>query len=120
MNPHWVVDLSNYKPTNLKAHWGRSQAGFNISRSGKIWLTDNKNRPCHRDLIDGEGDDCTMYSGIYSWYQDKPEIYIYPALMQIIHTETVQAGLRSLVGVHLIHEGVPVINNCSRQIVMTL
>lgn len=117
---NWVTDLSNYSPISLGGHWGDNQAGFNVSKSGRIWLTDNASSPCHRDLHDGEGDDATVYSGIYSWNNDTPEIYVYPYLKQIILDDGVISALNSLVGVHDITSGVEVIDNSSRKVIYNL
>lgn len=116
----WVSDLRHYSPINLGGHWGRDQAGFNLSLTGRIWLTDNQDRPCHRDIIDGVGGDKTNLSGIYSWHKNIHELYVYPALESEIHRETVQEGLRSLIGVNGIQAGTPVISNETRKVLFVL
>ncbi|MNG60949.1 hypothetical protein D3C79_191180 [compost metagenome] len=120
VHPLWVTDLRQYKPINLGGHWGRDQAGFNLSLSGRIWLTDNTAFPCHRDMIDGQGEDKTNLSGIYSWHQGNHELYVYPYLEAVIDRETVRQGLRSLIGVNGIAVGTPVISNESRAVLFCL
>lgn len=120
MSRLWVNDLSAYSPVNLGGHWGTDQAGFNVSMSGRIWLTDNKERPCHRNLVDGEGDDKTNLSGIYSWHKGNHEIYAYPDLESRIDNKSIQAGIRSLIGVNGIPAGTPVISNCSGKVLFRL
>jgi len=112
-HPLWVKDLRDYSPINLGGHWGRDQAGFNMSRSGRIWLTDNHQNPCHRNLIDGDGENKTNLSGIYSWHNGKHEIYVYPDLENAIDIDAVRDGLCSLIGVNGIPSGTPVISNCT-------
>jgi len=120
MSNYWVTDLSNYNPINLGGHWGDNQAGFNLSLSGRIWLTDNHEYPCHRNLIDGEGDDETVYSGIYSWNDGNPELYTYPFLEQVLDRPEVREGLKSLIGVHMLTKDSPVISNCSQKVLFKL
>lgn len=120
MHKNWVVDLTNYSPLNLGGHWGKNQAGFNVSLSGRIWLTDNRQFPCHRDLIDGEGDDATVHSGILSWNRGKIELYAYPYLVQVLDLPAVRDGLKSLIGVYGMTQDTPVISNCSRKVLFRL
>lgn len=120
MQVYWVKDLKNYDPVNLGGHWGDYQAGFNMSLSGRIWLTDNRSFPSHHSLIDGQGKDETRYSGIYSWKDNNPELYVYPFLEEILFRKKVQEGLRSLIGVHLIVVGTPVISNSSNEVLFRL
>src|SRR3990167_5757721 len=82
---YWVKDLSNYKPLSSgHAAWGEGQAGFNITKEGKINLTDNRKVrdyetdkmefPTHREL--GAG-----FPGLYSFneYEGEPtQLWLYP------------------------------------------
>ncbi|GIC77699.1 hypothetical protein [Moritella sp. F3] len=120
MHKNWITDLTDFTPINLGGHWGTKQAGFNVSLSGLIWLTDNRNFPCHRDLICGTGQDETRYSGIYSWFRGKCVIYTYPHLESVLHEPGVLKALKSLIGVHGLTKASPVISNCSREVLFLL
>ncbi len=125
---YWVKDYTDYNPWSSKdSHWGKGQAGFNLSRSGRINLSDNKGEkddagdwyyPCHRDLLDENKDDITCYSGIYSWALG-PELYLYPDAEAALN-EDMKKGLASLIGVHQITPETPVISNTSRKVLFRL
>ncbi len=125
---YWVKDYTDYNPWSSKdSHWGKGQAGFNLSRSGRINLSDNKGEkdeagdwyyPCHRDLLDENKDDITCYSGIYSW-ANGPELYLYPDAEAALN-EDMKKGLASLIGVHQITPETPVISNTSRKVLFRL
>jgi len=114
-HPRWVTDLNDYDPISLGSHWGNDQAGFNVSLSGRIWLTDNKDKPSHRQLISGDGEDATVYSGIFSWAKGEPTIWTYPHLESVLHNPEVKEAIKSLLGVKGITESTPVISNGSRK-----
>lgn len=130
MNSRWVTDLSNYLPTK-EGHWPAYVAGFNLSLSGRIWLSDNKaihvnkpkakglRHPCHRDIIDGTGKDETVYSGLYCWGKNEATLWLYPHC-EMVFNESMLAGLKSLVGVHLITTSTKVYSNTWRNIVASL
>lgn len=111
-----------------EGHWGRGQTGFNLSLSGRVFLSDGRKikvagewkYPSHRDLFDGAGDDETVYPGIYSYgFREGPTLWLYP------HTESamndaMRRGLASLIGVHQINVETPVRSNSSRGVLFTL
>jgi hypothetical protein len=139
----WVRDLSNYRPISSNdSHWGRGQAGFNISESGRIYLTDNSEEdlkmsaseklrqkaehgqlyPTHRDLTVGRGPDITAYSGIFTFEgKDAPILWLYPDAEKALskHLEMAR-GLASLIGVHNIDKNTPVRSNTSREVLFKL
>jgi len=126
---YWVKDYSNFEPKDTnQGHWGSGQTGFNISKNGKIFLSDNKKikdefgewvYPNHRDLIVGFGDDETVYSGIYSWGYGAIEFYLYPDAERILNFE-MKKGLASLIGVHKITSETAVYSNTSRKLLFFL
>ena len=127
MNQEIGFDHSTYNPISCKdSHWGIGQAGFNMSTSGRIYLSDNKpircgNRiyyPCHRDLINGEGIHKTKYPGIYSWSKEIA-IWLYPDLERNL-TKDMKRGLAKLIGVHRITNQTPVKSNTERDILFLL
>ncbi len=128
---YWVKNYSNFDPKDsTEGHWGKGQTGFNISKSGKIYLSDNKKvkdelgewgYPNHRDLVVGSGDDKTVYSGIYSWFNGII-LWLYPAteFMWEENPTNIEKGLASLIGVHKITKDTPVYSNTSRNILFRL
>ena len=145
---HWVKDYTYYDPfSSSHCHWGRNQAGFNLSLSGRVFLTDNRvvkpsdfiydpatgryreresflsqetaDYPNHRDLIDGYGKDLTIYGGIYSWDKGKTGLYLYPNTVEVLNDD-MKRGLASLIGVHKITEITPVYVNSSKNLLFRL
>ena len=139
----WVRDLSNYRPISSNgSHWGRGQAGFNISESGRIYLTDNSEKdlkmsaseklrhkaelgqlyPSHRDLTVGRGPDITAYSGIFTFEgKDAPTLWLYPDAEKALSKHPKMArGLASLIGVYNIGWSTPVRSNSSREVLFRL
>jgi hypothetical protein len=136
---YWVKDLTYYSPlSHGHAAWGRDQAGFNLSLSGRIYLTDNRkvkmlpevlqfgremveeyDYPNHRNLVVGEGKDQTIYSGLYSWKNQRPELYLYYDAEKALNMQ-MRRGLASLIGVHLINANTPVISNTYRNVLFRL
>jgi hypothetical protein len=145
---HWVKDYTYYDPfSSSHCHWGRNQAGFNLSLSGRVFLTDNRvvkpsdfiydpatgryreresflsqetaDYPNHRDLIDGYGKDLTVYGGIYSWDKGKTGFYLYPNTVEALNDD-MKRGLASLIGVHKITERTPVYVNSSKNLLFRL
>ena len=123
-NGYWVDDYSDFRPkSDRQGHWGSGQTGFNISLSGSIYLSDNRptegrggllHHPCHRDLITGQGDDETIWAGIYSWSREVT-IWLYPSTEgAVMRREEMRKGLASLIGVHKITEKTPVKSNTER------
>lgn len=134
-SPYWVRDYSSFAPLSSQdCHWGKAQSGFCLSLSGRIWLTDNRavrgglhgrrdiddefTHPCHRDLVDGRGDDATVYAGIYSFGAEVC-LWLYPQAEGALN-EAMRAGLKSLIGVHLITATTPVKSNTSRRVLFIL
>tara|TARA_B100000809_G_C15133722_1_gene529614 strand:- start:54 stop:485 length:432 start_codon:yes stop_codon:yes gene_type:complete len=131
-NPLWVKDLSNYTPAR-EGHWPPYCAGFNLSTSGRVWLTDNNpiiidepNKagilaPCHRDIVDGEGDDMTAFSGLYCYNpKDKTvTLWLYGFAEEKL-CESMKQGLKALVGVDKITENTIVYSNDSRKALFKL
>lgn len=129
---NWVTDLTNYNP-KTEGHWPKYCTGFNLSKNGRIWLLDNRDiiidkpgckgisYPCHRDLIDGENDDKTVYSGLYCWRPRKkdPTLWLYPCAEKFFNIEMLNA-LKSLIGVHDITENTKVYSNSYRNVISTL
>ena len=124
---YWIKNYSQFNPRDsIQGHWGEGQTGFNISESGRIYLSDNVKfkddfgeygYPNHRDLIVGSGKDETIHSGIYSWTPYKGEIatlWLYPFTEEILNNE-MKKGLASLIGVHKIIENTPVYSNTGRR-----
>ncbi|WP_318515702.1 hypothetical protein [Photobacterium leiognathi] len=121
MKLNWVQDFTQFTPSDAERHWGKFQTGFNLSLSGRLNMVMSDSIQCHRDIIVGEGDDETNLSGLYSYKDDKAEIYVYPFLERAMKQDKrVIEGLRSMTGIHLITKGTPVISNCSRQVLLTL
>lgn len=128
-NKLWVRDYANLTIHNSKdGHWGRGQTGFNISLSGRIYLSDGRKIkqegvwgfPNHRDLIDGQGDDETVYSGIYSYgFREGPTLWLYPHAEGAL-TAAMRRGLASLMGVHQIDAATTVRSNTSRKVLFSL
>lgn len=132
MSELWVTNLSNYSP-DREGHWPAYVAGFTLSKNGRIWLSDNKpiiinkdNRkgimaPCHRDLIDGQGDNETLYSGLYCYNPKDKEVtlWMYPNLEHAFNDE-MKKGLKSLIGVHKITSKTKVLSNTHRNTLFTL
>lgn len=128
-HPLWVGhygDLSIHDSPN--GHWGRGQTGFNLSESGRVYLSDGRKvkcagtwtYPCHRDLVVGEGLDATVYSGIYSYgYAEGPTLWLYPHTERHL-TAGMMKGLASLIGVHRISGETKVLSNTSRELLFTL
>lgn len=127
----WVNNLADYEPQK-EGHWPLFTAGFTLSASGKIWLTDNKpipiNRPnakgmiypCHRDLYSGKGDDATVYSGLYCYNpNDKPALYLYPSAVEVLNN-SMKTALCSLIGVHRITVETTVYANSPRKMLFVL
>ncbi len=130
MSALWVVDLAEYDPLK-EGHWPKHTAGFNLSLSGRIWLSDNRPiniatperegvmHPCHRDLIDGIGDDQTNYSGVYCWVRGKASLWLYPHA-EAVFTSVMLNGLKSLIGVHHITADTKVFSNVWRHEISSL
>lgn len=129
MTPLWARDLTGFEPFDSReGHWGRGQTGFNLSITGRIWLSDGRKVkrdgewvfPCHRDLIDGRDKDATMYSGIYSYgFKEGPTLWLYPDAEGALNI-AMQAGLASLIGVHKITHDTPVRSNTRRHVLFRL
>ena len=123
----WVTDLTHYKPAR-EGHWPAYCAGFNLSLSGRIWLTDNRPiwissdiregiiAPCHRDIIDGEGEDKTLYSGLYCYNPRHKAVtlWLYPAAEQVLN-ENMRDALKTLIGVDRITGDTVVYSNTTRK-----
>jgi hypothetical protein len=126
---YWVKDYHNFEPHDTPdGHWGKHQAGLNISRSGKIFLSDNRKvkdeegwgYPSHRDIDVGSGVDRTSYSAIYSFEKEwGPTIWLYPDTEGSLNKE-MRIGLSSLIGVHQITADTPVRSNTGRNILFRL
>jgi len=126
---YWVKDYSNFKPiSDPESHYGKGQTGFNISESGKIYLSDNTpiqigegwRYPTHRYMIVGEGRDKTVFSGIYSFgFKEDPALWLYPDTEKYLNEE-MKKGLASLIGVHSITKDTPVKSNTGRKTLFTL
>lgn len=132
----WVGDYNAFVPMSHKdAHWGTGQCGFNLSMSGRIFLSDNKRirlsrategtnidrewfYPCHRDMEDGTGEDKTCLSGIYT-FSGTPILWLYPLAERYLGSK-IKAGLGSLVGVHRITGQTEVRSNTSRKVLFLL
>ena len=125
----WVADYRGLEIHDSRmGHWGKGQTGFNLSESGRVFLSDGRkikrdgvwSYPCHRDLVNGHGPDRTVYSGIYSYgYADGPSLWLYPHAERSLN-EAMKAGLNSLVGVHRIDGQTPVYSNTSRELLFLL
>lgn len=121
MMENWVQDFTKFKPTLSNRHWGKKQSGFNISFSGRVNMVMSDKNQCHRDIIDGQGEDATHLSGIYSYVNNDAILYAYPMLERAMQEDPrVIEGIRSMVGIHLIKKGTKVISNCSRETILTL
>jgi hypothetical protein len=131
MHGSWVTNLSNYVPKK-EGHWPADCAGFNLSCSGRIWLTDNEDIwidkpnikgytfPCHRDLVDGDGHDKTIYSGLYCWKgEGGATLWLYHDTERAFNAEML-AGLKSLIGVHNIDSNTKVFSNTWRYEIASL
>jgi hypothetical protein len=132
MNSLWIQDLTRYEPAR-EGHWPPYCAGFTLSKSGRIWLTDNKPitinqdgkqgvlAPCHRDLINGEGEDKTVFSGLYCYNpkHKRVSLWLY-SFAEVELTERMMQGLKSLIGVHKITAATAVLSNTSRKELFTL
>jgi hypothetical protein len=128
----WVVDLTGYTPLR-EGHWPAYVAGFTLSKSGRIWLCDNKPiiideqrragvlAPCHRDLVNGSGDDKTQYSGLYCFNPKDREttLWLYPDAESNLNQQMMLA-LTSLIGVHNILSSTVVFSNTSRKALFSL
>lgn len=117
---YWVNDLTHYKPADSSLYWGEQQAVFGISLSGQVLLTDNRSSDQSPLFFSKKNMGNQYYLGIYSWKEKHPELYVFDALEKHIFNKSVQEGLRSLVGVHQIKVGTPVISNTSRKILFHL
>lgn len=98
-----------------KEHGNAISEGRRIKVDGQ-WIY-----PCHRNLIEGEGDDCTYFSGIYSYgfKSDGPTLWLYPHAEKGMN-EMMRQGLASLIGVHRITGNTPVRSNSDRHIIFRL
>lgn len=128
-HPLWVRDYRNLDIHDSRmGHWGKGQTGFNLSESGRVFLSDGRkvkregewSYPCHRDLIDGEGQDRTVFSGIYSYgYAEGPTLWLYP-FTEVALNDAMRQGLSSLIGVHRIAATTAVRSNNSRETLFLL
>lgn len=131
-HPLWVTDLSNYTPLR-EGHWPAFVAGFTLSKSGRIWLTDNNAikikdhkregvlAPCHRDLIDGEGDDQTCFSGLYCFNPKDKNVTLWLYQFATLElNDAMKQGLKSLIGVHRITSETTVSCNTGRKVLFKL
>lgn len=116
---YWVNDLTHYKPINSNPIWGDYQALFGINQSGHILLLDNKSELLINSPLRERSKD-NYYLGIYSWKDNRPELYVLDGLEGHIFNKSFQEALRSLIGVHQIKAGTPVISNTSRKILFYL
>ena len=132
MSHLWVRDLTSYKPAR-EGHWPPYCAGFNLSSSGRIWLTDNNPiiinehdkqgilAPCHRDLVDGKKGDETVFSGLYCYNprENQVTLWLYGFAENAL-TDKMKMGLKSLIGVHKIAATTAVLSNTSRKTLFCL
>ena len=128
-HPLWVGHYGNFTiHDSPNGHWGKGQTGFNLSESGRIFLSDGRKvkrdgqwlYPCHRDLIAGDGRDATFYSGIYSYgFAEGPSFWLYPHTEGALNPEMIR-GLCSLIGVHRISKDTPVFSNTTRNLLFVL
>jgi len=128
---HWVKSLTNFSP-EVEGHWSKYTTGFNISLSGKIWLSNNKpikvndkNRqgllsPNHNNLVTGSGVDETIFSGIYYFEPDKEaSLFLYSECENVLNQQ-MKLALLSLVDVHNITIDTAVFSNLSREKLFSL
>ncbi|CAH7427705.1 hypothetical protein VCHA53O466_50483 [Vibrio chagasii] len=122
MKKNWAVDLSSYDPVDT----GNDTSGFDccakfyMSFSGVIYLSDNRDAEEIVTLLSYSGYDELYLEGTYVWLKGDCKLILSPHLEMNAYNPSIREGLRSLIGVHNIQEGTPVISLCSRHTIFEL
>lgn len=113
----WVADYRGLEIHDSRmGHWGRGQTGFNLSESGRVFLSDGRKikrdrvwaYPCHRDLVNGHGLTVRLILRHLQLRVCRRTVAMALSGRRRSLNEAMKLGLHSLVGVHRIDGQTPV------------